>query len=336
MFKKWRFAMLLFAALLIPITSVAEVKLVSADTKGIVGEIVPAKTEPSGVVNVYVAATLDGLAYFKGPAGWDLYNPKQPFPAAGKIFLPLPGPSIQVNVFTGDPAAAPGAQFWLAYGTSDSEALKNAAVIYTVPIIGCMDKKATNYNPKATSQEGATCAYPVVIGCMDKNATNYNPEATTQEGVTCTYPAPTPAPAVAQYDVYALWTHGYPYTVGKGGASAVTNSTPYSSLLLCYLGAARLPNGRVPASCQDPSGARHQLEIDSTTNVMTASTADMSGVSWVQTGSTSVSVSDGTYAASTSGSTVSIVFQGTSGTTTVASGTVSGNGQVTAMIGYQK
>jgi hypothetical protein len=59
------------------------------------------------------------------------------------------------------------------------------------PVIGCMDSTATNYNPKATSQTGITCTYPIapVLGCMDSTATNYNPKATSQTGITCTYPA---------------------------------------------------------------------------------------------------------------------------------------------------
>lgn len=62
-----------------------------------------------------------------------------------------------------------------------------------------MDSTATNYNPAATSEAGATCTYPIVvtppsavIGCMDSTATNFNPAATSQSGVACTYPVVTP------------------------------------------------------------------------------------------------------------------------------------------------
>ncbi len=57
-----------------------------------------------------------------------------------------------------------------------------------VPILGCTDSSATNYDSTAT-QDNGTCTYPVapILGCTDSSATNYNPLATVDDG-TCTYP----------------------------------------------------------------------------------------------------------------------------------------------------
>ena len=45
-----------------------------------------------------------------------------------------------------------------------------------------MDKKATNYNPKATKEDNS-CKYPEVVkGCTNPKATNYNSKATEDDG----------------------------------------------------------------------------------------------------------------------------------------------------------
>lgn len=49
---------------------------------------------------------------------------------------------------------------------------------------GCTDPRASNYNPRATVDNG-TCRYPSdtpVYGCTDVNALNYNPNATINDG----------------------------------------------------------------------------------------------------------------------------------------------------------
>ena len=54
-------------------------------------------------------------------------------------------------------------------------------------IKGCMDKKANNYNKKATIDDNS-CKYDIIInGCMDKEATNYNPDANNPKNDTCIY-----------------------------------------------------------------------------------------------------------------------------------------------------
>ena len=55
-----------------------------------------------------------------------------------------------------------------------------------VPVLGCTDSTATNYDSEATEDDG-TCNYPVedVVGCMDSEALNFDPNATIDEG--CEY-----------------------------------------------------------------------------------------------------------------------------------------------------
>ena len=53
--------------------------------------------------------------------------------------------------------------------------------ICEVPIAGCTDPLATNYNSDANIDNG-TCILNTVIGCMNLNALNYDPEATVNSG----------------------------------------------------------------------------------------------------------------------------------------------------------
>jgi len=57
-----------------------------------------------------------------------------------------------------------------------------------LPVYGCTDPTATNYDPLATIDDGS-CIMPI-YGCMDSAATNYDPLATVDDG-SCTYPAST-------------------------------------------------------------------------------------------------------------------------------------------------
>ena len=59
-------------------------------------------------------------------------------------------------------------------------ALKNITIIFPESVYGCTNPKASNFNPKATIDDGS-CVYNV-SGCTDPKATNYNPQATIDDG----------------------------------------------------------------------------------------------------------------------------------------------------------
>jgi serine/threonine protein kinase len=60
------------------------------------------------------------------------------------------------------------------------DALKNITTFVSESINGCTDPKASNFNPKATIDDGS-CVYNI-SGCTDPKATNYNPQATINDG----------------------------------------------------------------------------------------------------------------------------------------------------------
>lgn len=63
-------------------------------------------------------------------------------------------------------------------------ALKNITIIFPETVYGCTNPKASNFNPKATIDDGS-CVYNV-SGCTDPEATNYNRDATIDDG-SCVY-----------------------------------------------------------------------------------------------------------------------------------------------------
>ena len=54
-----------------------------------------------------------------------------------------------------------------------------------IPIFGCTDSTAINYNLEATIEDN-TCEYEVILGCLDQEAVNYNSLATDDDG-SCDY-----------------------------------------------------------------------------------------------------------------------------------------------------
>lgn len=62
-----------------------------------------------------------------------------------------------------------------------------------IPIYGCTDPTATNYDSDATINDGSCTYGPTepedIYGCTDPAADNYNPDATANDG-SCTYPPP--------------------------------------------------------------------------------------------------------------------------------------------------
>ena len=76
-----------------------------------------------------------------------------------------------------------------------------------VPVLGCTDPSALNYDPNATVDDGSCQFAPFqVFGCTDPLASNYNPNATDDDG-SCVYappPPPPPAPALTSPTVSIL------------------------------------------------------------------------------------------------------------------------------------
>ena len=68
-----------------------------------------------------------------------------------------------------------------SYGRESNEV---SIPISVLPVYGCIDYSAYNYNPMASSDDGS-CQY-YVYGCMDGNACNYNSSANYDDG-TCDY-----------------------------------------------------------------------------------------------------------------------------------------------------
>ena len=64
--------------------------------------------------------------------------------------------------------------------------------VVNVPVPGCMNDTATNFDRDATYDDGS-CEFPtqIVYGCTDPNATNFDAAATHNDG-TCTLPPPPP------------------------------------------------------------------------------------------------------------------------------------------------
>ena len=54
-----------------------------------------------------------------------------------------------------------------------------------MPVLGCTDPEATNFNPEAEIDDGS-CQYPPIGGCTDPEAINFNPEAEVDDG-SCQY-----------------------------------------------------------------------------------------------------------------------------------------------------
>lgn len=242
---------MLLSLLVLP-ASRADVQLNLFSTAGISAKIVPAAGE-SGVKNVYMGAKYGNDWYLRDAASnWSLYK-GGPLPIAVQISLPLASaaPYVSVSVANFDISFLAGLDVYVAYGSSDNDALSTAghlAKIYTVP----------------------GTPVPPVYGCMDSTATNYNPAATSQVGITCTYPAPVAQVLHYTDKVYALWTGAYPYAVTKTGVTMVINKTSIAGLgpyMNCWIAERPLVDGKVLTDCQDViSYNRHLLYIDPTTN----------------------------------------------------------------------
>ena len=93
---------------------------------------------------------------------------------------------IELNVDS-EPLPVYGCTDSLATNFDSSATYDDGSCDYpVVPVLGCTDSTATNYDSEATEDDG-TCMYPVedVVGCMDSEALNFDPNATIDEG--CEY-----------------------------------------------------------------------------------------------------------------------------------------------------
>ena len=93
---------------------------------------------------------------------------------------------IELNV-DNEPLPVYGCTDSLATNFDSSATYDDGSCDYpVVPVLGCTDSRATNYDSEATEDDG-TCIYPVedVVGCMDSEALNFDPNATIDEG--CEY-----------------------------------------------------------------------------------------------------------------------------------------------------
>ena len=124
------------------------------------------------------------------------------------------------------------------------------------PVVGCMSPTAANYDPNATTQDGATCLYPV-RGCTDSAAVNFLPAATLDDG-SCKPRIPDVTgcmdQSAANYDSTATVQGGCRYVV-----RGCTDSTA-----LNYLSSAVMNEGCTfaicaPVSCSPPAPQAYTL-----------------------------------------------------------------------------
>jgi len=136
-----------------------------------------------------------------------------------------------------------------------------------VPISGCTDPAATNYDPTATSDDGSCC---YISGCTDVFACNYNPAACDDDG-SCTYAVfGCTAPGADNY---------YPGATADDG-SCEFNNCPDTSLGFnvngTTLGASGViyntPSGITPNSCADIEA--YQIALQSATQCTVGSPLD--------------------------------------------------------------
>jgi hypothetical protein len=90
----------------------------------------------------------------------------------------------------------------------------------SLPIVGCMDPMASNYDPNATVQPQDICVYNTqVVGCTDPLAANYNPLANVSCNNCCTY---------TQVDTLPTLGGGEIISIGFGTVNDVLCPGPFS------------------------------------------------------------------------------------------------------------
>ena len=139
----------------------------------------------SGTVGLCNSTTKTAINLIRVPQQrQDLYqkfnlgtNPKPVFAFLGVFF----GQKQIVTVVTG--CTDPKATNYNAKATVDD----GSCVFPPTALSGCTIAKAYNYNPKATVNDGS-CKCPIVTGCTIVGDPNYNPQASVDDGTCKNYP----------------------------------------------------------------------------------------------------------------------------------------------------
>ena len=95
-----------------------------------------------------------------------------------------------------------------------------------IPVYGCKDPNATNYNPWA-NQPSTGCNY-VVPGCTDPNASNYNSSATTNDG-SCQYPTPSVSLSLSPNSIIQGQSSSLSWSTFNSTSQSITNIGGVSS-----------------------------------------------------------------------------------------------------------
>ena len=95
-----------------------------------------------------------------------------------------------------------------------------------IPVYGCKDPNATNYNPWA-NQPSTGCTY-IVYGCTDPNASNYNSSATNNDG-SCQYPNPTVSLSVSPNSIIQGESASLSWSTFNSTSQSITNIGGVSS-----------------------------------------------------------------------------------------------------------
>lgn len=89
-----------------------------------------------------------------------------------------------------------------------------------IPVYGCKDPNATNFNPYA-NQPSTGCTY-IVYGCTDPNASNYNSSATNNDG-SCTYPNPTVSLSLSPNSIIQGQSASLSWSTFNSTSQSITN-----------------------------------------------------------------------------------------------------------------
>ena len=93
-----------------------------------------------------------------------------------------------------------------------------------LPLVGCMDSSASNYDPTATIDDGS-CLYP---GCMDQNALNYSSIFNVMDSASCIYPACNSIPLTEDWESGSSATNSWLLSAGTEAHVALTDTASTS------------------------------------------------------------------------------------------------------------